>query len=32
MSRCWAHRPDVRPKMLQVCEELNIVTTELAFA
>jgi len=32
MSRCWAHRPDVRPKMPQVCDELNTVTAELAFA
>jgi len=32
MSRCWAHRADIRPKMPQVCDELNTVTAELAVA
>ncbi len=32
MSKCWVHRPDARPRMPQVCDELNTVTAELAFA
>jgi hypothetical protein len=32
IGRCWAHRAKARPSMLEVCEELNTVTAELAFA
>jgi len=32
VGRCWAHRALDRPSMLEVCEELNTVTAELAFA
>ncbi|HUV84827.1 MAG TPA: protein kinase [Methanosarcinales archaeon] len=32
IGRCWAHRAKTRPSMQEVCEELNTVTAELAFA
>jgi serine/threonine protein kinase len=32
ITRCWLPRPDARPKMPQICDELNTVTAELAFA
>jgi serine/threonine protein kinase len=31
ISRCWNSRPDERPRMSEVCDELNTVTSELSY-